>query len=480
MLLSPTRTPYSVVMPRVTDRNTVRRVRVVEQEFSAPQYAFLELQDKIAALIGGVGSGKSHALGVALVDGHLYQGHTKTVFLVVSNTYKQLEQSTLPLVWSAYEAMGWEYGRDYVYNERPPAFWGYQSAFKKHEGIITLRNWNQVITRSLEKYDSIRGLTVGAVYHDEMRGAPKAAFDVLLARMRCTKALRRMYRGCTTPNGFDWIYEVFVDKALYPYVLTDTRDNSWLTPDFIATLESSYDPLRAEQEIHAKFVALTKGRVYYCFDRSLHVRSVTPDHSEHFVVSFDFNRSPYSVVICQNQIIGEKRCPVVIDEVSMDGAGTPEACEEIIRRLTQLWSTRDIQKHPSATPRVYVYGDASGGAGSRRTNANKTDYEIIEQKFRSAFASGLTPMWRSTNMPVSTRVLAMNSRMRNAQGKVSFAVDPRCKQLIRDLERVSYIKGSSEIDKDSDKTLTHMSDAVGYFIAAAYPPVQQSSGRIIL
>jgi len=42
--------------------------------------------------------------------------------------------------------------------------------------------------------------------------------------------------------------------------------------------------------------------------------------------------------------------------------------------------------------------------------------------------------------------------------------DPKCKELIADLEQVSYLEDSTQIDKDKDRRRTHLSDALGYLI----------------
>ena len=52
-------------------------------------------------------------------------------------------------------------------------------------------------------------------------------------------------------------------------------------------------------------------------------------------------------------------------------------------------------------------------------------------------------------------------------------IDTRCKQLIRDLEQVSWKTDANgnpliELDK-SDPMRTHTSDALGYYIAHAFP-----------
>jgi hypothetical protein len=74
---------------------------------------------------------------------------------------------------------------------------------------------------------------------------------------------------------------------------------------------------------------------------------------------------------------------------------------------------------------------------------------------------------------VRDRVNCVNSRLKNALDQIHLYVDPRCKELIRDLEQVSWALDStgrptSELDK-SDRARTHCSDALGYYIAEAFP-----------
>jgi phage terminase large subunit len=52
-------------------------------------------------------------------------------------------------------------------------------------------------------------------------------------------------------------------------------------------------------------------------------------------------------------------------------------------------------------------------------------------------------------------------------------VDPRCKELIKDLEEVTWRvdatgAATGDINK-SDRKRTHTSDALGYYVASAFP-----------
>ena len=56
----------------------------------------------------------------------------------------------------------------------------------------------------------------------------------------------------------------------------------------------------------------------------------------------------------------------------------------------------------------------------------------------------------------------------NSQGMRRLFIDPRCRRLIRDLERVVWKADGhgnvgAQLDK-SDPELTHVSDALGYFV----------------
>jgi hypothetical protein len=50
-------------------------------------------------------------------------------------------------------------------------------------------------------------------------------------------------------------------------------------------------------------------------------------------------------------------------------------------------------------------------------------------------------------------------------------IDPRCKELIKDFEQVSYKADTNQIDKDRDRLRTHLTDALGYLLWQECRPV---------
>jgi hypothetical protein len=112
-------------------------------------------------------------------------------------------------------------------------------------------------------------------------------------------------------------------------------------------------------------------------------------------------------------------------------------------------------------------GDASGH--QRRTSGSATDWTIIREFFaRTIPHFNHSIRSNSVNPAVRDRVNCVNARLRNALGEAHLFIDPRCRELIRDLEQVSWAPGASEIDK-RDPARTHDSDALGYYVSQLFP-----------
>jgi hypothetical protein len=60
--------------------------------------------------------------------------------------------------------------------------------------------------------------------------------------------------------------------------------------------------------------------------------------------------------------------------------------------------------------------------------------------------------------------------LRNQYDEIHVQIDPRCRELILDLEEVSYDPITCELDKNKDRNRTHLSDALGYLLWAEARP----------
>jgi hypothetical protein len=185
--------------------------------------------------------------------------------------------------------------------------------------------------------------------------------------------------------------------------------------------------------------------VYSAFSRKIHVRDLKPDPSLPLLWALDFNVDPMSSVIAQLQ----GSTLNVLDEIVIRRATTNDACKEFLKRFPN---------HPAG---VAIYGDASGNA---QQTTGASDFDMVREYF--SVHSPMTVEYRvpKSNPPVRERVNAMNRQFLNAASVVGTYVDPKCGELVKDLEQVSFKADTMAIDKDRDRARTHLSDALGYLI----------------
>jgi hypothetical protein len=168
-------------------------------------------------------------------------------------------------------------------------------------------------------------------------------------------------------------------------------------------------------------------------------------------VCCDFNVAPLVWTLGQHR--GDKAW--TFDEVVIEGsATTAEAAARVIAKL------------PDSATHISIYGDASGKA--RSTKSKRSDYETIRAVMGQHYGSFELQV-PGSNPPVRDRVNAFNAMLRAADGTVRYSVHPQCEYLVRDLARVKYRAGTSDIDKTSDRTLSHASDAEGYRLVSLFP-----------
>lgn len=405
---------------------------------------------KYGLFCGGVGSGKT-ATGSHFALERI-NSNPETIGFIGANTYKQLDQSTLKAFFGFLN----KYGIDYTFNVKPK--YGYESQFKKHDGIISFPNKCQIITRSLDNYEDIRGIEIGWFWIDETRDTKKDAWDVLKARLRCKKSKLLCGMLTSTPNGYDWMFvefeekpSQFSDKKLnigHGYVVCSTRENEKNLPDgYIDELESSYDPLVAEQEIGGLFVNVRSGRVYREFSRDSHIIKYEYQSQLPIILCCDFNVNPMKW--CLIQKAGDR--DIVFNEIVKNNTDTRAMAEAV------------KEKYPDKI--IYLYGDHSGN--NRDTRSRTTDIEIIKQVLD-------IPEQRikiKKQPPVNSRINAVNARFNNTKNEKNLFLTANCVHLIKDLENVIYDK-NGKIEKKTDdpikKELTHISDALGYYIEYEY------------
>ena len=152
----------------------------------------------------------------------------------------------------------------------------------------------------------------------------------------------------------------------------------------------------------------------------------------------------------------------ILDEIFLRSSTTNLACAAF------------LQRYPSHPQGLQVFGDASGFA--RQTTGN-SDYDVIEECFRANSSYKLKMNVPHSNPSVRDRINVTNSRFMSASGDIHLMIDRKCKELIQDLEQVSYKSGTGQIDKDRDRMRTHLSDALGYLLWQECKALPQAGER---
>jgi len=340
---------------------------------------------------------------------------------------------------------------------------------------VRLTSGSTIAVRGADRPDSLRGVGLDFVVLDEFASMHPETWTEVLRPALSDREGRALFLG--TPQGCNHFYEIYEQSKTAPdwagFQFTTAQGGN-VRAEELASAASQLDPECFSQEFEATFTGAGRHRVYYAFDRSVHLQAAAFQPGQPLVWSIDFNVNPMCMVLMQRT--GD--VVHVLDEIIVQpDANTEAACQAFHQRASGLAGSQTLD--------VEVYGDSSGN--QRRTSGALTDWALIRDFFSRWRGSYRSSIRTTTHNPaVRDRVNCVNSRLRNTLGEIRLFVDPRCRELIRDLEQVTWAldasgRPTSEIDK-SDRARTHSSDALGYYIAEAFPLRPQvgyrSTGRL--
>ena len=415
------------------DRSRGEEICTRQIEYTAlpSQERFHQCEERFKGFSGPIGSGKSQALcQEAIKLSYLNPGR---VGLIGAPTYPMLRDATLN---SFLEIL--------ISNDIP-------FEYNKAENILLLLDTrSRILFRAVDDFERLRGTNLAWFGVDELTYCPEESWLRLEGRLRDPKASRLCGYAVWTPKGFDWVYRRFISDPVkgYKAILSSPRENYHLLraiPDFYERLKQSYDERFYQQEVLGAYLNVSSGRCYHAFERSANVRNVEWKAWEPLYWALDFNVDPMSSVVAQMR--GDE--VHVIDEIVISRASTEDACNEFRSRF------------PDGVKNLVIYGDASGNTVQ---TTGKSDYGIIKNFFRGEGGIETTYKVPSKNPLVRERVNLMNAKLQPTSGEPTLFIDPKCKELVKDFEEVTFIAGTMQIDKDRDSKRTHLSDALGYLL----------------
>ena len=307
---------------------------------------------------------------------------------------------------------------------------------------LTLKNNSQITLRGSDNESSLRGVGLHFLILDEFQDINKTAwYEVLRPTLSDTEGHALF---CGTPRGFgNWSYDLYKmgennkDWKSFQYT---TLEGEQVSEDEIEQAKQDLDLRTFQQEYEATFVNYS-GMIYYNFSRDKNIIEKYNKNTGVLHIGLDFNVDPMSAVVC---IIENDRI-FVVDEIQIYSSNTNEMCDEI--------KTRYKNKQ------IVVYPDPS--ARQRKTSAGGlTDLAILKN-------NGFDVRCRSTAPLVRDRINAVNSKLKNVNGKNSLFIVKFCKNAIKSIERQIYKEGTHIPDKDSG--FDHMNDALGYLVEYNFP-----------
>jgi len=413
------------------------------------QNQFIRTKEKFPALVAGYGSGKTFAFCLkAIIE--LGRNPNKIV-LLAEPTYPMMRDVLQPTLEQLLHELNFRF--HYIAGETR-----YNITWKNGKGSIILRsaeNWKRWAGLNLASF----GIDEAALLKDD------SAWKMGISRLRDGYHLTGF--TTTTPEGFNWHYDYWKDNPKNGYKLFHGKstDNKFLPKEFIDTLLENYDSKLVQAYLNGQYVNMQHGQAYYNFDRAVNVKPVKYNEDKQIIFCIDFNVDPMCGVIVQ--FYKEDPKIRVIDEVKVSHSGANELLTERIARLVKKsypkakYSPTDIFKRQPLKDNYLCYPDPSGMAN--KTSARRTDHAILRDEGFYIKAKKSAPL-------VIDRLNSVNNAFK------SMVIDPRCRALIKDFEQVTLKESTRELDK-SNQELTHMSDAIGYFIDYEMPvrkPVTQT------
>jgi phage terminase large subunit len=294
--------------------------------------------------------------------------------------------------------------------------------------------------RSADKPSSLTGKTVSDAIIDE--------FDKITGIQNqrdvwneCIARTRKYEHGTvgvvTTPEGYRLTYELWVernaDNPNFKLIKARTRDNIFLPADYIDNMVAQYDALLAAQYLEGEFVNLNNSMAYYMFRRDQHLAPCPVNPALPLYIGIDFNVNPMTAVVLQS----EGNLYRVVGEYFIPNSNT----RALANLIAQDW------------PGFIIYACPDMTGGSRKTSADYTDIDILKQRGFQV---------------LGTRNIAERSRLNivnNLFDKHRLLIDPKCKKLINDMEKV-VTNEYGQVAKEKDSQLSHISDALGYGMVA--------------
>lgn len=211
-----------------------RKTRRVNIQMHDVQSRFKKSDSRLRAFCGGINTGKSWIGAYDLVT----RAKPGRLYMVLAPTFPMLRDAAWRALKSIAETLG------YLVEEN------------KGEMKLTLGNGAEILGRSADDPDRLRGPNLSGVWMDEAGLMSESILNIMLGRLREGGELGWL-SATFTPNGKrHWTYREFAladDAQLFH---CRTKDNPFAPKGFVESLSNRYSPQFARQELEGAFVEI--------------------------------------------------------------------------------------------------------------------------------------------------------------------------------------------------------------------------------
>lgn len=368
----------------------------MEIELYNTQYDFVNCQDRFTAMLGGIGSGKTLAGSVKSI----LHANPKTVGLVIAPSYRMLQDATIRTFRDVNEEL--------------------ITSYSKSDQIITFKNGAEILFRSADEPDRLRGPNAHWAWIDEAGLCQAGTWDIVIGRLRADGSAGPCWIT-STPKGRNWLYKKRdVMKVFY----APTISNPYLSKEFVASLLSSYSGEFLKQEVYGEF-ARFEGIVYPMFDQAVHIKRRNTSEFKRWALACDEGYTNPAVILLVG-IDGDERWHVV-DEYHERG----KLESEVVKQALAYQSKYQVEI-------VAVDSAAAGLIASMR------DAGLPAQGAKGRVLDGIK---------------AIQERLKlQGDGKPRLTFDPSCVSTINEFESYCWKPDKDEPVKEND----HAPDALRY------------------
>lgn len=202
----------------------------------AKQMQFLESKALLRAFVGGIGSGKSYIGALDMIR----RSKPGRLYLVTAPTYPMLSDATFRSLTGLARDIGAVAIGD-TKSSPPPS--------------IKLINGAEVLFRSTDNPEMLRGPNLSGVWMDEASLSKQEAFDILVGRLR-EGGEQGWLTATFTPKGkAHWTYKTFgAGRQDTELVHAQSSENPFLPPTFVDNVRKRYTAQQARQELGGAFI----------------------------------------------------------------------------------------------------------------------------------------------------------------------------------------------------------------------------------